>query len=54
MASNIPIPTAEANKEDPPYEIKGKVIPLVGIKCKVEAMLIMPCSPKEAANPADA
>ena len=39
-ASIIPMPRPSATKDDPPYERKGSVIPLVGIKCKLDAMFI--------------
>ena len=46
------MPMAEAKTDDPPYDIKGNVIPLVGMRCNEDAIFIIPCNPKEAANPA--
>ena len=40
-ARTIPIPMAIAKIEDPPNEINGKVMPFVGIRFKVDAILIM-------------
>ena len=51
MESNIPIPIAVAIIEEPPYEMNGSVIPLVGIRCNVDAMLIIDCKPKDIARP---
>ena len=31
------MPSATASAEDPPYEISGSVIPLVGINCNEDA-----------------
>src|SRR6516165_9069255 len=44
-ASIIPMPSPSASIEDPPYDRKGSVIPLVGIKCRLDAMLITAWSP---------
>ena len=39
------MPSPSASIEDPPYDRNGRVMPLVGIRCRVEAMLIAACSP---------
>src|SRR4051794_23378035 len=39
-ANIIPIPSPSASIEDPPYDRNGSVIPLVVIRCKLEAMLM--------------
>src|SRR6516225_3835697 len=44
-ASIIPMPSPSAINEDAPYERKGSVIPLVGIKCKLDAMFMAACNP---------
>src|SRR5215469_8776903 len=44
-ASIIPMPSPSAINEDPPYERNGSVIPLVGIKCKLDAMFMAACNP---------
>src|SRR6516165_4762319 len=37
-ASIIPMPSPSASNEDPPYDRKGSVIPLVGIRCRLDAI----------------
>ena len=46
--SNIPMPRPTATAEEPPYEINGNVIPLVGIMPRVENKLTIVCKPKPA------
>src|SRR5947209_19908079 len=44
-ASIIPIPSPSASSEDPPYDRNGNVMPFVGMRCRLDAMLIAACSP---------
>ena len=40
MLSSIPIPARVIAKEEPPSDIKGRVMPVKGIKPQIAAMLI--------------
>ena len=39
-ANIIPMPSPRASIEDPPYDKNGRVIPLVGIRWRLDAMLM--------------
>ena len=47
----MPIANPSDSKDDPPYETNGKVMPLVGIKLSVDAILTSACMPNCASNP---
>ena len=46
-----PTKKAQDNNDDPPYEINGRVIPFVGIKLRVERILIKNCKNNIIARP---
>src|ERR1700677_2701424 len=45
VAMRKPMPRPSASKEEPPYEMNGKVIPLAGIARTMAAMLIQLSTP---------
>ena len=55
MSPNImPIVIAVAIRDEPPYEINGRVIPFAGNKAKLTAILIMACKPNNVIKPTSA
>ena len=53
-ASSMPTPSAIAMIDEPPCEMKGRVMPLVGIRCRLDAMLMTACRPKPVSKAGDA
>ena len=52
MFANNPTPARQATRDDPPWLMKGKVIPVYGAMAVFTAMLISAWSTNQDVNPA--